>query len=222
MCCHGIPEMVTLAGMDADAWLGEEVFNLGDARMRLTFGLVSGRIEVVGLELWSADPRTQPENWGRYDPRQMKGKDNNFDVKREGPIATVDLRGIALQGLVNDWLNENAQTVQMILDSPRAPAEWQRRVRKSQKQLAEASVGRRGRKPQYGLEHFEAVANVYRKAQMQRKPPTEAVAEWGNVNTSTAAKWVSRARNEYGLLPKTTQGRAASENAPSRRRTSKR
>ena len=211
--------------MEPDDWLGEAVYDIpGGAsgyKLRLSFAVLNGRPEVVGLEMWGADPRTQPDKWGRYDPQKMRRRDNNFDVLVESPIFTSDLRGVALQSLTSAWVAKTLKTAELILDdSAGAPAsaDWKRRVRKFQKELEATKPARPGRKPIYGPEHFKKVAAVYRKAERERQPPTKAVADWGKVNRSTANKWVGRARNEFGLLPKTTQGKAASVNAPSKQR----
>ncbi len=79
------------------------------------------------------------------------------------------------------------------------------------------SKHRGGRPPEYGAEHFLAVAECYREA-FERGNPTQAVAAKWQVQTSTAAKWVSRARNEFGLLAPTTRGKAAGA-ATSHRKT---
>lgn len=57
--------------------------------------------------------------------------------------------------------------------------------------------------------HLEAVADVYTEALSEGEPPTRTVAERFDTTHSTAAKWVTRAR-EAGLLGATTPGRSAS------------
>ncbi len=47
-----------------------------------------------------------------------------------------------------------------------------------------------------------------RAAQLEGKP-TKAVQEHFNVSKSLAAKWVSKCRNELGLIPPTTRGRSS-------------
>jgi hypothetical protein len=54
---------------------------------------------------------------------------------------------------------------------------------------------------------LEEVAKVYR-ANVEGGMPTAAVAEHFGANHSTAARWVGLARNDYGLLPPTSSGRA--------------
>ena len=206
--------------MDPGNWLGEQTFDVDGAKLRLTFAMVNGRPEVVGFELWTADPRSQPAR--TYNPAQMRARDNNFNVKLDRPISSNDLRA-PLQKLTDRWLVKQRATMDLILDdtvgTPASP-EWKRKVRKAQKQIESATAPRPGRKPIYGRDHFEKVAAVYRQALMDRKPPTKAVAKHWKVNVSTAAKWVSRCRSDFTppLLPSTTQGKPASVEAPRKKR----
>lgn len=64
------------------------------------------------------------------------------------------------------------------------------------------------KKPRLGLEHYEEVAEVYRAA-YGTGSPTRAVREHFDVDQSTAAKYVARARNDYGLLPPAQKGKAS-------------
>ncbi len=64
--------------------------------------------------------------------------------------------------------------------------------------------GRRGR--DLGNGHYREVAEVYARAVQAGQPPTMAVAAHFQVEKSSAAKKVARAR-ERGLLPPTTRGR---------------
>lgn len=74
---------------------------------------------------------------------------------------------------------------------------------------AQSQLQRRRRRISRQL--LEEVASVYRAA-VETGAPTMAVADHFSVSTSTAAKWVSRAR-EQELLGKTTPGRSG-ENKP--------
>ena len=71
-----------------------------------------------------------------------------------------------------------------------------------------ATRRRPGRPAEYDLRHFEEVARVYRAAVAEARKPTRAVQQHFRVSVSLAGKWVHLARNRYGLLPKTTPGRA--------------
>lgn len=66
----------------------------------------------------------------------------------------------------------------------------------------------RGERPRLGVDHYRKVADVYRLAFAEGRPPTKTVAEHFQVSTSTAGSWVSRARNKYGLLGETSSGEA--------------
>lgn len=59
----------------------------------------------------------------------------------------------------------------------------------------------RGPRKGRGVPDLSAIAEVYLKAKAQRKPTTRAVAAWGQVSDSTAAKWIMRVRQETKLLP---------------------
>ena len=75
----------------------------------------------------------------------------------------------------------------------------------------------RGRQPDHGPEHYAKVAEVYRKAWLEGRPPTKAVEKKFGVSYSYAAKKVQKAR-ELGFLPATTRGRAGASTAGKRRR----
>lgn len=69
------------------------------------------------------------------------------------------------------------------------------------------------------VDHFRQVAEVYRAALDDRGNPTQAVKDHFRVSESTAAKWVSHARNQLELLPPTRPGVAKGvEPAPKKRR----
>jgi hypothetical protein len=64
-------------------------------------------------------------------------------------------------------------------------------------------------RPVYDSAHWEAVRDAYKEHSLDGSPsPTADVAGDFDVDYSTAAKWISRLRNEFGMLPKTTQGKA--------------
>jgi hypothetical protein len=67
---------------------------------------------------------------------------------------------------------------------------------------------RGGRPPKYPPEHWQAVARIYTEAYLGNRTPTRAVAKHFKVKESAAAKWVAKCRNDLGLLPKTTRGKA--------------
>jgi hypothetical protein len=83
-----------------------------------------------------------------------------------------------------------------------ALAEWRQRV---QPELDAVERGRRGGRD-LGDDHYRHVAQVYAQAVQAGRPPTVAVAEQFQVEKSSAAKKVARAR-ERGFLPPTTRGR---------------
>lgn len=89
-------------------------------------------------------------------------------------------------------------------DGPRIADADERRRLDLEEQLA-AFRGSRGTRD-LGDDHYREVAAVYAKALRELRPPTQAVADYFNIQKSGAAKKVSRAR-QRGFLPKTTRGR---------------
>ncbi len=55
---------------------------------------------------------------------------------------------------------------------------------------------------------FEEVSDVYRRAYAAGEAPICAVADYFGISHAAAARWVSASRYDYGLLPKTSRGRA--------------
>jgi hypothetical protein len=82
------------------------------------------------------------------------------------------------------------------------------------RQLSEGQQSKRGRPRTRGKDHFAEVARVYVSSPTK---PTKAVAEHFDVTSSTAANWVSRAR-ELGLIAPTTRGRASGASDAARKR----
>lgn len=67
---------------------------------------------------------------------------------------------------------------------------------------------RSGRPSKYDIGHYTEVAHVYQSAFIRGQSPTRAVAEHFVVSRAQAGKWVSTARNKYGLLAGTRKGHA--------------
>lgn len=100
---------------------------------------------------------------------------------------------------VHDWLRErigigatigarvNRAEVSEVLEGVRTLPDPQRRVRVTG-------------------EHLEKVAEVYRVADAEGRPPTQAVSVYFDTSHSTAARWVGMARKR-GLLPPTKPGK---------------
>lgn len=174
---------------------GWPVEDSGPYRLRVTVDLIDGRPEVVGLELWGADP-------AKYAMRTPWRAPSS-----ETAITSVDVRNLRVGELRSRALAEYAHHSDLIGNAPAASDALRKSVKASQAAIDAAPV-RVGRRPIYGRAHFAQVAGVYTDAMRRGKAPTSAVASWGTVDKSTAAKWVARAR-ALGLLPATTKGRAA-------------
>ena len=126
-------------------------------------------------------------------------------VHRERGLRAQDLRRIPLGSLADRALRDWEEDLPKLV--PDADA----------LQVAAAQLTlRMSRSRGHGPDHWLKVAAIYREAYglrsaRKRGGPTTAVAQAFNVPYSTAARWVSRCRNEFGLLPKTKKGQARIE-----------
>ena len=167
----------------------------GPYSMRVSVALVDGRPEVVGVEFWGANPSDFVPTRRRF--RHLRSTD---------AITSTAIR-IPLRELLTKLLSEFQRDSELIVESTTASPRLKDSVAQRQVHMP-TDAPRRGRRPRYGPPFFAQVAQVYTEAMGRREAPTVAVAKWGQVNKSTAAKWVSKAR-ALGLLPPTSRGRAA-------------
>lgn len=178
----------------------------GPFRIRLYWDVVDGRVECVGLELTSIKnpnmpsairPHTEPGFWS---PPEW--------IPDPTPLTTSHLRDLHLSSLVSELREAMADSLRARTDTgalDRADTdstEYQELAHR-----ADESSPRRGRRPTYSRDHFRQVAEVYARAHLTGSNPRDAVAEWGTVSGSAAAKWIARAR-EYGFLESTDKGKA--------------
>jgi hypothetical protein len=115
------------------------------------------------------------------------------------PLTASVLRQIRLGELVEDV---RRLVVKGVGDIPADDPVWGEAVR--------AWLAPRGRtKRPDPPERYKRAVEVYMRAFQMGSKPTRAVADELHITESAAAKLISRARSKYGLLPPTTQGRAA-------------
>jgi hypothetical protein len=153
----------------------------GDWWIDLQWAVVNGRVEVVGVHVRAYSRDSDP-----------------WPLPVTKPVSTATLRTIPLAQLIADSRDDDAVLALLDHSSGDAP---------QQPEPAPAEPRRRGRPPTLGRDFYAEVARVYRWAHERQLPPTKTVAEhifeeWetGPVDPSTAATWVSRARNQYQLL----------------------
>lgn len=160
-------------------------------RVTLRFAEVEGRAECVRIEIGA--------RLGEPDPR------------RPVPLTTTAIRSIPFAELTNEarrkWVPALHEIAKGTFLGEPVGAETRTRA-KELLRLAERSARRKrlGRPRKYDREYFEEVARVYREGYRTTGTPTVAVKEHFGVAYSTANKLVARARNEFGLLPKTVKG----------------
>jgi hypothetical protein len=174
-------------------------------RLVLSFALVEGRAECVRVEIGA-----------EFLPGEERTKlgAKFATVPRLRPLDTSTLRGVKLHSEIKkarkQWVRELEALAKGSLHGSKVASGIQREARSRLPVAQEAAKYDRPGPPHLGRGHFEKVALVYRDAHRSGDSPTAAVAEHFRVAYSTAARWVSRARHEYGLLPTTRRGKARS------------
>jgi len=171
----------------------------GPWALRVVVESVAGRPAVVGVELWAADRRR--DRTPGFD-KEFTFPSNALDPN--GPVVPISAEGIRLPlgRLLNEWKAKNAADLKHKAEA------FGPEVAEFYRTLYSVLDGPVGRRPVYDRNFFQEVARVYKMAVTMGDNPTEAVMKWKTVSKSTAAKWVARARNEFGLLPPTTRGKA--------------
>lgn len=160
---------------------------------------VEGRRECVGLEFWKGCEPTDTEA-----VMSLAGGPQ--------PIGTLDLRKLPVSSIVGAlWDRQIAAAreqatlaAERVTDEgpPEDLLEWWEAERAHHEMGLQGKPTRRRRDRNL----LERVADIYDQANRARRPPTKAVAEELFVSSSTATKYVSRARAE-GLLPPAASGR---------------
>lgn len=165
--------------------------------VHLTWVVIDGRYECVGLELKSAVTEAELEKVELPDepvPQDITTKRLTSDVLRRFPYG----REVALHR------EEAGQELQV------TPIEWGTSAGVTVPDSGSPEAWHKpgpGRPPDYDVDHWREVAKTYLEAYGQGKPPTRAVAKKYQRAISTASTWVGKCR-ELGLLPPTERGRA--------------
>jgi len=169
----------------------------------LYFAALQGRVECVRIEIGAEFlPGEEPTRLGaRFAP-----------IPRPRPLDTPTLRGIKLHTEIKrarrTWLGELEEIAKGRLFGQTVPASARQEARRRLEIARETARYDRPGPAHLGKDHFQRVALIYRDAYERGEPPTLAVSEHFRVPHSTAGRWVSIARNEYSLLPKTRRGKA--------------
>jgi hypothetical protein len=170
----------------------------GDVAIRFRFKVIGGRRECVGVEV----------------------------TREKHPITTSFMRKFRWSDLIKDKQQRDLRKAQKELRGPgrlggaldpETMTYWSDdEIRAEAELVLETPAG--GRPQTYGPDHWAEVARVYSDAWGAGLNPTKAVAHRWHLARSTAATWVARARNEYGLLPKTSRRVAKGTGSSPRRR----
>jgi hypothetical protein len=154
----------------------------------LHWAAVGGRAEVVGLELWSREPFG-----GTAGARLPDGLN---DVGR--PITSALLRELNIGTIVATERRDSRMFTDALIEVEETGPE---------ESATASGMRRRLSRSMYDERHYAEVARVYQVAYAEGRSPTLAVAHHFQVSHPQAGKWISIARNQYGLLASTTKGR---------------
>lgn len=165
----------------------------GPWAIRLKWGLVGGRRECVGFGI----------TWvGEAPPEVLTAR-----LLREVPLGEIISAKRADYHEALLTVNEFAE---LLRDRHGEPLPVETHMALTDRLVTEMRSVRRGapgRKPMYGREHYQQVADIYRDAHTKGQPPTKTVAAFFNLSSSAAGKHVAKARS-MGLLPPTSRGKA--------------
>jgi hypothetical protein len=139
-------------------------------------------------------------------------------LQGEQPVTPDTWRAVTLGSLLNFAVELAAVT--RLRDREGQPLPWEMGdasfASKKELQRAAAEVAGPRRRWLMTDEHLAEVARVYAENPRNikgRRAPTEAVRDHFNVPTSTAGRWVKRARRD-GFLPPASPGRAGGQLTP--------
>ncbi len=184
----------------------------GPLWVSLYFDDLNGRRELVGVEVWAAQPPAT------RDPRET---DRRWEASRA--ITPETLREITIGALVNSALRDRVSFEVGLLEFGLLDAEMNQRIQETFSDesisILRRTVGERGR--HLGPEHYQAVADAYTAAFARHLSPLAEIAELWGVNKNTAGRWVHVARNKHGFLPPTAPGIAAAVVTPKSEKGSK-
>jgi hypothetical protein len=154
----------------------------------VTWAGIEGRLEPVGLEIRGY--REDGQAW----PAVLPARDQSPAI-----LATTIVREIPFATIVAELRRERAvQHVGFIDFLARQPENQSEADQASLRRMRAAGTRRHAQ--------VAEVAEVYRQAWQDGRPPTRAVAEHFVITQSAAAKRVARAR-QAGYLPLTTRGK---------------
>jgi hypothetical protein len=167
--------------------MGSERTNSGALYRRVTFGMVNGRAEVIGVEVWSVDPATLPKRATGMTKKEVV-RHWHWPVwmpsgQPTGAIRSKDLR-LPLGQMVTKFIAGRRRSATLITserflqetapDDPRRSRPVQAGARQFLA-LAEDEAPARVGRPALPASHYAEVAAVYTDALAHRDDPTQAV-----------------------------------------------
>ena len=156
--------------------------------VRVMWANVQGRLECAGLEIRSY--REGAQAW----PPELPTRDQEPAI-----LTTTVIRKLPFATIVADLRREKAKAHRAFIDFLAAQPEYESEADQAKLRRLRSAGSRRA-------SANAEVAQVYRQAWEDGRPPTRAVAAYFTISQSAAAKRVSRAR-QAGYLPATTRGK---------------
>jgi hypothetical protein len=176
----------------------DDGYGMGELRVGLHFEEIDGRIECVGVEIWSARPPKRITPDGKVDPGWRAAADL---VGHERGLRATDLRSIPLETIVRFELDPVAKDQmrklqERVLQEARTPKKAPER--KTQTKPAPVI----GRPQKYDRPTIEKAARIYANALRLQQPATKAVADELDISYKAAERLIARIRLERPeLLP---------------------
>lgn len=169
---------------------------------------INGRPECVGLTIWRGADQGDNSHYSYVPIPGQKLRPITATTVAELPIAKIidELRDAARE----HWRTMYATGVSA---TAKAGVELPSELLFPSTSFEESEPRRPGAPRRYAGEHFEQVAEVYLEAWQAGRRPTQAVADAFRVSRTTAAKWISRARNS-DLLTAGEQGKPGAAPGP--------
>jgi len=188
-----------------------------------TVAVTDGHAEVVGVEMFSIDPDaivadiTTLRAFRADEPRShfsrlRKATDAASEeyepesswINRTGSIRNQDIR-LPLAKIVEDHMAPERDSAKKFLEDHRSTSEASDTGVKGAAEILAKVTGEGAPKklgrPAKARDHYVEVAAIYVEARFKGTGATQSIMDHYNVGKSCAAKWVSRCRHEYGLLP---------------------
>lgn len=187
----------------------------GPLKVCVTVGLIDGRPQPVGIEMWGTNPEELPSH-----VTGMTGKAAGKKwglLRADSPPVGIQTRDLRIPlGQITERSARSAVEAAKFLTSGRVThskltrSAVQQEAKRVMKAASDDASAKRTGRPPLPRRHYERVAEIYTAALARGDDPTKAVSAEMFVSPGQAAKYIYRCRRPpLNLLPPTTRGRPA-------------